>query len=119
MKAILPPDWEEKQVELAKKALDDIPVCRSAEYCVRWIDDPCATNYKVPVLQISFPQFGFTGEEGGCPALGIRLTGTSGKILEGDKFRSGIRRITENFLTKNGVRIAEDTEQEENLIVIG
>lgn len=117
-KAILPADWEQKQVDIARDVLHDIPACARAEYRVNWMDDPLSASSMVPSLEIAFPEFGLDG--GGMPALGIRLASApSNKLVEGQRLRDHIRRSTENFLKKNGVSIDEDTANEKKLVVIG
>ena len=104
-KLTLPPDWEQKQVDIARRVLDDIPKCRGAEFACKWVDDPAYPRSKVPLLIITFPlALGLLH-----PAFGIRLsTFPSNALLEGWKLRDHIRRGAEAYLLKNGVRLDDE-----------
>jgi len=101
----IPPGYEETVILFARRALDDIPECRGADYSVRWVKG------NVPLLVLAFHLPHTTDQ----PALGIALMtmrkGTlfdvmPGKtLLEGGRLRDHILRSVDDYLSKHGIKI--------------
>lgn len=101
----IPNDYEKRIVDFARRALDDDPDCRNADYAVRWVE-----GRPVLVLAFHLPQ---TAHQ---PALGIALvtvrkgtmleTFPGTLLLEGDRLRDHILRSADAYLTQHGVKIA-------------
>lgn len=103
----VPPGYEEEAIELARRALEDIPECRGAEYFVKW------TEGALPILVIAFSNL--AKADGNVPALGVCLMtvrrGTlsdvmpGNTLLTGDRLRDKILRSAVDYLQANGIQI--------------
>lgn len=102
----VPPDYERRALDIAKRALEDIPETREAKFSIRWTDG-C-----LPVLVIAFENLPTLI---GHPALGIALMtvqqGTLNDImpgktlLEGDRLRDRVLYCVTDYLEKHGIRV--------------
>lgn len=101
----IPPGFEAKSIAFARRALDDIPECRSAEYSVRWVEGG------MPLLVIGFNLPQTRNQAALAIALITVRKGTlfdvmPGKtLLEGDRLRSHILRSVDHYLNRHGIRI--------------
>jgi hypothetical protein len=103
------PDYERRIVDVARKALDDVPECRGAEYEIRWLQPQ-----NEPLLILKFTDQQVVSALGAAvPAVGIGLTlvrkGTlvdtmpDRKLLEGDRLRDAVLRGVHTYLEKHGI----------------
>lgn len=103
----VPPGYEEEAIEVARRALEDIPECRAAEYFVKW------TEGALPILVIAFSNL--AKSDGTVPALGVCLMtvrrGTlsdsmpGSTLLTGERLRDKVLRSSFDYLQANGIAI--------------
>ncbi len=103
----VPPGYEQAAIDIARRALDDIPECRGAEYLVKW------TEGAMPLLVIAFSQF--AKHDGTVAALGIALMTVRkgsfsdvmpGKtLLTGERLRDKVIRSSFDYLQANGIQV--------------
>lgn len=99
---ILEPDFEKRTLAIAREVLHDIPECAAADMAVIWFIDG------TPGVRLKFS----IPETEAKPLLAISLATRSRArplddaiLMGGDKLRRHIRESTENYLTKNGVKL--------------
>jgi hypothetical protein len=114
-------DYEKRVLDVAKRALDDIPECASAKYEVKWLQPGGE-----PVLIIEFTDEAVCQQFGAAkavPAVGVGLVlvkrGTlidsipDRKLQEGDRLRDHVLRSVHTYFEKHGVRISLNSEEGE------
>ncbi len=104
---LVPPGYEQEAIDVARRALEDIPECRGADYLVKWAQGG------MPILVIAFVQF--EKPDGTVPTLGVCLMtvrrGTlsdvmPGKtLLTGERLRDKVLRSSFDYLQANGIKI--------------
>ena len=99
----LPPDYEKQTIAHARKVLDDIPECASADYEVRFL---AGVPHLILIFELEML--------GGRPACAVRLVsvprevGKEGTLLEGDRLSRRVRESVEHYLHRHGVRFYPD-----------
>jgi hypothetical protein len=113
------PGFEQRVIDIARSALDDVPECRGAHYSIRW-NQPA----NEPILILEFTDQGVRTAFGAAvPAVAIGLTlvrrGTLNdtlpgrKLLEGNRLRDCVLRSVYDYLEKHGIK--PSLTQEEGL----
>ena len=103
----VPPGYESEAIEIARRALEDIPECKGAEYFVKWTDGA------LPILVIAFSNL--SKDDGTVPALGVCLMtvrretlsdAMPGKdLLTGARLRDKVLRSSHDYLQANGIQV--------------
>lgn len=106
----VPPGYELEAIDVAQRALEDIPECRGAEYFVKW------TEGALPILVIAFVHL--AKDRTSVPALGVCLMtvrrGTlsdsmpGSTLLTGQRLRDKVLRSSFDYLNANGIQITLD-----------
>lgn len=112
-------DYEQRVIDVAQKALSDIPDFGSAIFKVKWMQPGGE-----PVLIIEFTdptKVQRFGAASASPSVGIGLlsvkkgalleTTAARTILEGDRLRDHILRSAHNYLGKHGIRVSLTPEE--------
>jgi hypothetical protein len=103
------PGFEQRVVEVARRALDDVPECRSANYSIRWLQPQ-----NEPLLIVEFTEQAVLSQLGAAvPAVGLSLvlvrrgtlaeTMPGRKLLEGDRLRDAVLRSVYSYLEDHGI----------------
>jgi hypothetical protein len=89
----LPEGFEERAIETARRALEDVPECAGASYSVSWLAG------QLPILVLEFAQF---AQRGASPACAVALMtvrrGTLADPLPGKTLLAG-QRLTDTVLS--------------------
>lgn len=119
---VIPPGYEQRVLDVAKRALDDIPECRDAEYKIRW------NLGQNPLLVIAF--VGQTAtllshvQATPAVAIGLRLRkrgsdltefALNAPLLEGDRLRDHILHSVHHYLEHHKIRVSLTHEEGERL----
>jgi hypothetical protein len=116
------PEYEKRVLDVAKRALDDIPECKTAIYNVRWTQP---TAEPVLVIEFTDPEVCRSfGSMKATPAVGVGLVLVrkdtlldslpDRKLLEGDRLRDHIIRSVHRYFEKHGVRISLSPDEGEH-----
>jgi hypothetical protein len=103
----VPPGFEQEAIDIARRALEDIPECKGADYFVKWAEGA------LPILVIAFTNL--AKADGNIPALGVCLMtvrrGTlsdsmpGSSLLTGERLRDKVLRSSFDYLQANGIAI--------------